>query len=507
MKRIHYVNAFSGVAQVTANIVLTIIIITVFVKKLGFPTYGIYALVTAIGNLGVFTNFGFNTTVIKYLAEQKDRKESNYDIVVPFIVIGGMAVFVACASLVFRDYVLFHIMNLPVNSVDSSVYFFYGCCVISNVFLILGQVPSAVLDSQQRVYVTNGIQLGVGVASKIVILGSLIVVPSLSWIGAVMLVSSAAATALLSWFAAKTWGTLSVPGLRARFVPVVRKHLAYGRTIYATSIMGFFYEPVTKVLISHYLGLTEVGFFDMALRVKGIVLSLTERLLYPVLPLLASKEGFDDARNLHDEVQRKLVMLIVPALVAVTFMSKPAVSLWLGATLWPVIVSVACIVNCFLVTQLFVPLYQYLLVKGHPEKTFMMQFVNACVNIVLFVLCVPSLGYYGAVLAFCAAICASIGLAAWYQWKILRSKPVATIDFALKLLKLSVGLLAVNCLSTWLVRDNLPRALLLFIVNGAATVLLFRALKMVSHSDIEQYVGGGSRAGVMIERLLVGGTT
>jgi O-antigen/teichoic acid export membrane protein len=504
MKRIHYVNAFSGIVQVAANIVLTFIIVPVFVKKLGFPTYGIYALITAIGNLGVFTNFGFNTTVIKYLAEQKDRKESNYDIVVPFIVIGGMAFLVACASLVFREYVLFRIMNIPSGSVDSSVYLFYVSCVISNVFLIFGQVPSAVLDSQQRVYVTNGIQLSVGVGSKLMILGSLFIAPSLSWIGVITMVSSATSMMLLAWFAVKTWGTMSVPGLSSRFLPVVHKHLAYGRTIYATSIMEFFYQPVTKILISHYLGLTEVGFFDMALKVKGVVLSFTERLLYPVLPLFASKESNADARNLHDEVQRKLVVIVIPVILAITFISKPAFSLWLGATLWPVIVSVVCIVNCFLIAQLYVPLYQYLLVKGYPEKTLVMQCANVSVNIVLFVFCVPALGYYGAVLAFCAAMFASIGLAGWYQWTEFKGTLVASNEFALKLVKLSVGLLAVNGISTWLVQDNLPRMVLLVIANVAGTVLLYRVLKMVSQSDIEQYVGRNSRAGIMMERLLVG---
>jgi O-antigen/teichoic acid export membrane protein len=504
MKRIHYINAFSGVAQVTANIALTFIIVPVFVKRLGFPTYGLYALITAIGNLGVFTNFGFNTTIIKYLAEQKNRDDSNYDIVVPFIIMGGMALLVASASLFFRDYVLLHILNLPAGSVDSSVYSFYGCCVISNVFLIFAQVPSAVLDSQQRVYVTNGIQLAVGVISKILILGSLLVIPSLSWIGAVMLVASLSSMVLLSWYAAKAWGAIYVPDLRARFVPVVRKHLAYGRAVYATSVMGFFYEPVTKVLISHYLGLTEVGFFDMALKVKGIALSLSERLLYPILPLFASRQSTRDARDLHDEVQRKLIIIIVPMILTVIFISAPAVSIWLGTTLWPVIISIVCIVNFFLVSQLFVPLYQYLLVKGYPGKTFAMQCVNVCVNTVLFVLCVPTFGYYGAVFAFCAAITASIGLAVWYQWSILKSKPIATRAFALKLSKLVVGLVAVNGISTWLVHNNFPRTLLMIIANPVTTVLLIRLLKMISHSDIERYIGSSSRTGIVIERLLIG---
>ena len=223
------------------------------------------------------------------------------------------------------------------------------------------------------------------------------------------------------------------------------------------------------------------------------------------MPLFARTENLDDARNLHDEIQRKLVVIIVPGIVATSFLSQSAVSLWLGVTLWPVIVGLACIAGSFLISQLFVPLYQYLLVKGYPQKTLMMQSVNVSVNIILFVLCVPSLGYYGAVLAFCGAICASIGLAVRYQWSVLGSKVVATKEFAFKLTKLTVGLLTANILAVWMVRDDLPRVLVLMVANAIATVALLRILQMVSHSDIERYVGRSSLAGIVMDKLLVGG--
>jgi hypothetical protein len=90
---------------------------------------------------------------------------------------------------------------------------------------------------------------------------------------------------------------------------------------------------------------------------------------------------------------------------------------------------------------------------------------------------------------------------------VLGSKVVTTAEFLMKLFKLSLGLLAANVVSTWLVSDNLARLLLLVVVNGAATVLLFRVLNMVSHSDIERYIGSNSRAGTVIERLLIRGTS
>jgi hypothetical protein len=122
-------------------------------------------------------------------------------------------------------------------------------------------------------------------------------------------------------------------------------------------------------------------------------------------------------------------------------------------------------------------------------------------------LCVPTFGYYGAVFSFCAAIAASIGLAVWYQWSILGSKPIATKGFALQLFKLSVGLIAVNGISSWLVQNNVQRSVLLILANAVATLVLIRILKMVTHSDIDRYLGGNSRTGIVVEKLLIGETS
>ena len=503
MKRIHYVNAFSGVAQVTANIVLTIIIVPVFIKKLGLQTYGVYALISTIGQLGVFTNFGFNTTVVKYLAEQSDRRESNYDIVVTAVVIGVAAISVALLAYLSRDFILFHLLNLSREVVTSSVYVFFASCILTNVLVVVGQIPSAVLDSQQKVYLTNSVQLGVGVLGKLLMLGVLLVSPDLGLIGVSLTASSAFGLILFALLARRTWGVVSVPSLRTEFFRVARKHLKYGRSVYATAVTGFFYEPITKILLNHYLGLAEVGFFDIALRVKTIILSFAERLLYPVLPLLAAKHSFTESRSIHDEVQQKLFILVIPAIIAVIFIARPLVNVWLGPAFSPVIVGIACIASCYLLAQTFVPLYQFLLVKGHPDKTFVMQIANVTVNSVLFLLIVPHIGYFGAIVAFCAAILSSIGLSIWYQSSILHSKLLTTRAFAAKCAWMAGILSVLNGVSVLLVRQNWPQMVALLIANGIGTIAVFRLLKMFSISDIDQYVGHNNRAAMVLERILV----
>lgn len=503
MKRPALLGAYSGVAQVVVNTGLLLVLVPVFIGTLGLKTYGVYALITGIGSLGVFTNFGFSTSLIKHLGEQKDSQESNYDIAVTFIVLGGSSLVVAVVSIVFREFVLTHVLNLSVETITSPVRWFYVACVGTNVVQVVSLIPSAVLDAQQKVYVTNGVQLFVGVLGKVFILCSLLIRPDLATVGWILLGSAVLGLCILIWLFFDTWGTLSFPGLIHRFAGVARKHLMYGKNIYAAGVMGFFYEPATKILISHFVGLNEVGFFEIAFRIKGLVWGLLERLLYPVLPLFAVTTDPQRLRGLMEEIQRALVMMIVPLAVASFFLTQPVVSLWLGGAILPVIIGIISIVNSYLVALLFVPLYHFLNVKGYPQKALILQTINVAANVVLFVLLAPVFGYYGALSAFCLAVLSSSAMCVHFQRSLLGSRPVGSKEFGGKMIKLAAGMVVANLLSFRLFEADGLRLGMLLIANLVSSVALFRQLRLVTVEDVARYIGRNNRIGLTLEKLLI----
>lgn len=503
MRRQTLLNALSGPVQILVNITLVLVTIPLFIDTLGLSLYGVYALVSVVGSLGVFTNFGFNTSLIKYLAEQKDRVQSNYDIVVTFAFLAGSSFLAGVLAVMFADFILLHVLAIEAGLVDASVRWFFVASVGTAVFQVLAQVPGAVLDAQQKVYVTNGVTLAAGSAGRIAIIVSLLMDPDLATIGWITFVSAAVGMLSLAGFALKTWGHITCPDLKSQFVPVARKHFMYARSIYATAIVGTFYEPLAKILMSHFVGLAEVGFFDIALRIKTIIWNVLERLLYPILPMLASKSDFQDARGLVVEAQRKLLLVVAPAVVAVPFLCVPVIAVWLGDFLEPVVISVASIVFCYLLALLFVPVYQFLTIKGHPEKTLILQSVNAAVNVVLFAGLVPLFGYYGALAAFCLAVLASTALCFRYQRSILGGQILDSENLKVRMLVLMGCLGLLNGIVSVVVEGNWMRIITLVLVNAAATTMLFRQLKLITAGDVDRYVGRQSRVGIMLERILV----
>lgn len=506
MKRSPMASSLSGVAQVAVNFGIVLLTIPIFVRVLGFQVYSVYALITAVSGVTFLTNFGFNTSLIKYLAEQKERNESNYDILVTAIVVGGAGAVLVAAMLGAGEIILTEVLNLDAGMRTPEVRTFYRLCVCASMFQIMGQIPTAVLDSQQRVYVSNTIQLVVGLLSKSAIVVSLLVVPGLPAIGWILFTASVLGTAALIYFAGVAWGPISCPALRSRFIPVLRKHLTYGRGIYGSAVMGFIYEPMTKVLIGRYVGLVPVGYFDIAFRIKTLLWTIFERFIYPMLPLLAAKKGIKEVSNLIEEVEQKLLVLVVPVLVGTVFCAGPIVRIWLGSDLAPIVVSIIAIVSSYFVALLFVPLYYYLMVKDHPNKTFLLQTMNVVVNLAAFAALVPLFGYYGALAAFCLAVCASSATCGWYQWTLLRSSPIPSSQFIGKIAVLAAALIALNIGVSVLVTGPAARIGMLLVVDGVATAGLYRWLHLFTHEDVDRFIGRGGRLAGVLDRILVQAT-
>ena len=54
-------NSIFGVLQFVAVAVLTFVCVPIFINRLGEDAYGVFALITILGNLNFFSSFGLNS--------------------------------------------------------------------------------------------------------------------------------------------------------------------------------------------------------------------------------------------------------------------------------------------------------------------------------------------------------------------------------------------------------------------------------------------------------------
>ena len=111
-KKVLINNSISGVCQLVITALLTFFSIPVFIHKLGTDLYGVFALVSVIGNLNLFTNLGLDVSLTKFIAEQGKSTESDKDILVSLILSSSIIVPVSIIAYLLRSFFLGSLLDI-----------------------------------------------------------------------------------------------------------------------------------------------------------------------------------------------------------------------------------------------------------------------------------------------------------------------------------------------------------------------------------------------------------
>ena len=494
-------NSFSGAMQMVVSMGLMLIAIPLFIHLKGSESYGLFSLVAVIGSLNSFTGLGLNSSLVRFLSAQGRCSESNYDIVVSSTILIAVLIPVTVAGVIFDGFVLQQILGVPPRLYDDArwLYIFF---IISNSLLVLGQVPCAILDAGQRIYLTNLLQAAYNVVYWAGICTVLLLGVGLSGVGGAILLATLLWLIASVLWARRGWGSLSCTGLASNARRIMRKHLSFGLQIQSASVISFFYEPVTKILLSRYIGLTEVGFFDVALKIRGQVWGLINRLLYPFFPLISGIQERDRVRFIINDLEQKLMYAVIPMGVLTFFLAHPFLSAWLGSNVELISTTLKWVLVAHLLGVTVVPNYQYLMAKGHGLSMILMQLSNVVVNGLVFFITYSFLGYYAAVLANVAAILTSFTYSLYLQKRYLESLPLDSPVQAIKML----GVLAVNVMTLYLLSTLIGPTLWRLVAFPSAvlvaSVLAYRYLSVFTIADISRYAGDGTVAQKWGKKLL-----
>jgi O-antigen/teichoic acid export membrane protein len=495
-------SSLSGIGQFVINTALVLFSIPLFIKTLGSEAYGVFSLVAVVGSVNALANLGLNSSLVRYLAEQGKNAESNYDIVVTFTILFVILLPLTACALLFRQEILTTILNVPLRLLGDAEWLL-ASMVLGNMLVLLGQTFTAILDSQQKIYVTNLFQVVYNVIYWSSILAAVFLGYGLKGVAIGTLFSGVIWFCMVAISALKSWGPLSLEGIKSNGIRVAKKQLAYGFKIYAGGIIGLFYEPLTKILLSHFIGIGEVGILDIGLRVRNQIVGLVGKLVYPMYPFISKLKDRQRIRDLVHDLEQKMFILVIPLIAIVMLSARPLVELFFRTSVNEISLTVIWIVSAYLIGSMTVlPNYNFLLAKGHAGKTVLIQAMNATVNATVFLLFYRWLGYYAVVISNTLAILSSWVLSLYYQKHFLDSLIFDSPGQAVGLITTFLILVGLG----YLTRDAVPTyaAKLIcstFVIAGA-TAILYRYLDMVRSSDITRYFGDGTLLTRLSMRIL-----
>jgi O-antigen/teichoic acid export membrane protein len=480
-------NSFIGIIQFVLTAILTLISVPVFIQKLGMELYGIFAVVSVVGNLNLLANFGLNGALLVYIAKQGKCRESDHDIVVTQIIMVTLTTVFSVLAIVFCNYIIRNIFSIPIEyEVEAKKLFYY--LVFANSFLLIGQTYTAIIDAKQKMHITYICQF----MYSLMYWGGMILVLSfgghLSMIGLIAFSTSIIWFLLVMFFSRRIWGKLEIKGVLINFNRTAKKQLTYGIKIYLAGLTGFMFEPFSKILLSYFIGLNAVALFEIGTKIKGQINGLFSKALYPLLPYIANSQDNFDLKHKVFDFSKKIQLIVLPICIVLFFILTILTNLWLGnnnynATTFIIILTISML----LFSPPIIPIYHYLAAKNKADKNIWIQFSSVVVNAILFISFYRSMGLFTILFSNSLGFLASYCVGNYYLYKYLNAKFRKEISYYLKLLSYSIICTFACLLIRHFIAFSLWDLLIYPFLVAISFIFFVRNQKLISKDDMELY--------------------
>jgi O-antigen/teichoic acid export membrane protein len=478
-----------GVLQFAVNIVLSVVAIPIFVAKLGLTAFGLFSIVTLLGNLNSFTNLGLNTFLVQFLADNGKSRLSDRHVLVTFSIMFMVLVPLTVVCLSMRDKIMSHILNIPLSLFDDGRWLF-NCIILSNVLLLLGQVFVAILDSQQKVFLSSIWQTVYNATYWIFILIAILLGFSLKGVAAALVFSAIVWFVLVAKSALNSWGKISTGNFRHEFFAIAKIQLAFGVQVYLSGLANMLFEPLTKILVSHWIGIRGVAILDVGLRVKNGVYGAISRMFYPLFPYLVKIKEPERIRKVVHDVSQKGILLALPLSVLVLVSSKPIVALFFHQDTSLISLSISVFLVSYLLGSVTViPIYYYLLSHGHVGITLTVQLINAIANLTFFTLLHNQLGYVAVITSSLCAMASSFTYLLYCQGRLLHSFIFDSLEQGIKVIAAFILILVITYVMTGFIEIELGKIVAACAMVLLLSTILYRTLGVVSQVDVARYFG------------------
>lgn len=413
-------NALSNGIQFVWVTGLTFVVTAYMVRRLGTERYGIWALSMGLV-LFRLSNLGIDRALIKFVAAYWEKGDVHgvTELVNTalglYITIGGI---VCSLLLVIADLLVTTVFEIPVELQAEATFVIIGSVVVGLLDLVFS-VFRSVLWGLQRMDITS---LVIVVTRTIYAMGVFLVLERGYGLRGLVLnsaVMSLSSGAMMAYFSRRVW-----PGLRMNVglfrAARIREILGFGAHIQAAEAILIFREPLTKALLSHYLSLEHVAFFDLATRIPTALYELFRAMAMAMLPAVSGLQAANNllgAERLYARVVKGLFLVSLPVVALAVLLSRPVTAVWLGPGYRITAETMQVLTVGWSIGILAMPIYIVTQALGVPQVTTYGVSSGAVLNGLLSFLLVQAFGYPGLVLGVLLALCGeSVLTVLMFRW-------------------------------------------------------------------------------------------
>lgn len=397
-------NATSSVAQTVISGVVLFLLYRHLLNHLGAEQLGLWSVVLASTSVARLSDLGLSGSVVKFVARYRalaDNIQAGAVIQTAAISIGiGIAVLGVVA------YPLLGIalkVAVPAAAMPEALSILPWAVLSLWIASVAGVFQSG-LDGCHRIDLRNLLI----VVTNIIYLGAASwLVPRHGLLGlAIAQACQALILLLLSWMLIRR-EILSLPLIPRTWSPkAFREMFRYAASFQVTAIAVFFFEPMTKLLMSKFGGLSSAAYYEMASQVvtklRALIISATQALVPAVANLHVNAPA--DISELYQRTYRAVFFLAVPMFSGIAITLPSLSILWIGRLEDEFVLFGLLLCLGWCLNTLTGPAYFFNLGTGELKWNSTSHVVMAALNVILGVAMGVAFGSHGILLSAMTAL-------------------------------------------------------------------------------------------------------
>jgi O-antigen/teichoic acid export membrane protein len=355
-------NARWSIAQTVISAIVLFLLYKFLLRELGTEQLGLWALILATTSLARIGELGFASATMRFIGRYKGEGDdkaaaevletSLMTISLPFLGLTVLAYWLAQG-------LLYLVVSAPNLALAKQIL---PWALLSLWLGVTSSLIQSAIDGCGRMDRKNMILIG---SNVIYLCGAVFLTKGHGLEGVAIAQAIQTLAALVGlWFIAR-WELKALPWLPYRW----RRHrfneiAAFAFSMQIGSIIGLLIEPITKALLSRYVGLSFLAFYEMANQVITRIRSVLVAGFQAIVPQFSTTNSETAHESLFLQTEQKTLDIGLP-FISIVIMSFKVISLlWIGKEEQIFITSGHILSGSWLIVTLLMPAYFYLVGTG-----------------------------------------------------------------------------------------------------------------------------------------------
>lgn len=328
-------NVLSGSISSGVDILVTLIAYPFYLKYLGVEQYGLWATVAVVLAFSQIGQLRVDTAIVKYVAGEYGKKNLKaiteysstafYILMVPALIIFSILIIFKLPIAGFLKFKEIYITD------GARLIFFVG---LLSVFSFFVNVVKGIVSGIGRLDVANYVFLFSRIFQVILAVGLLVLGCGI-WSLYFGFLLYFVLPLIICWLILEHVYHIKVFSLFAFRKQKLKELIKFGGALTTANIANMFVMPFNKIIIARYVGLSEVAYYEIAIKVITSIRGLFVKGLEAILPKISelygkAAESLKSVLSIHRKGMNFILLGAFPLFLFIFMYANPILKVWLG---------------------------------------------------------------------------------------------------------------------------------------------------------------------------------